>query len=466
MRPIIKKQRIAIFTPQGFLDGNSASGLITMQDMEVTKSSKVQMILVSLKKVVFFNKNGVTILLDTMIKLQKAMKATIGFCDVNRKQYEAFFSFFEGEIPFCIFKTLDVAMLFAGGLNAKEGSEENVLVYNEDSTQRSMQAIEIYDRGYNPVVVQTREEFNARAEEREKFVEIVDNTYLGFMGSRIAAKTRGNCVIYYLKGFLDGSVTEQFDVIYHQNSLKVGFQLFMFDATRVSSLNIHAANFFSKLSTAGAEYGALIAIVGLDMEKTPKAFIEELEDAGIMFFDNETDFFTDEIVQSMSGGGSAAKKERHKLTKPVVARLPVFVDAAMGTLQMMTNMMAVKEDMKIQLFAVKGKELMASSVAFYGDIEGMVTLVMPKSLVKRSCALLIGEESEDEEVLADALSELVNIVAGKSKTALQDAGVNINITLPRSYTSIEDLTAVLEGVQGVQVNFSFDDYPFTFYLSP
>ncbi|BBG64998.1 hypothetical protein NNO_0295 [Hydrogenimonas sp.] len=466
MRPVIKKQRIALFTPQGFLDGNSATGLITMQDMEVTKSSGVHMVLVSMKKVVFFNKNGVTILLDILTKLQKEMKATIGFCDYNRKQYEAFFNLFEGEIPFSLFKTLEIAMLFAGGRDSKGESEENVLIYNEDSTQRSMQAIEIYDRGYNPVVVQKRDDFNQKAQDREKFVEVIDITYLGFMGSRIAAKTRGNCVIYYLKGFLDGSVTEQFDVMYHRNCLKVGFQLFMFDATRVSSLNIHAANFFSRLSTAGAEYGALIAIVGLDMDKTPKAFVEELEDAGIMFFESETDFFADEIVKSMTGGGAAVKKERNRLTKPVVARLPVFVDAAMDTLQMMTNMIAVKEDMKIQPLVTAGKDLMASSVAFYGDIEGMVTLIMPKKLVQRSCMLLVGEESDDEEVLGDALSELVNIVAGKSKTMLQEADVNINITLPRSYTSIDDLTATLEGLQGVQVNFSFDQYPFTFYLSP
>jgi len=185
MRPVIKKQRIALFTPQGFLDGNSATGLITMQDMEVTKSSGVHMVLVSMKKVVFFNKNGVTILLDILTKLQKEMKATIGFCDYNRKQYEAFFNLFEGEIPFSLFKTLEIAMLFAGGRDSKGESEENVLIYNEDSTQRSMQAIEIYDRGYNPVVVQKWDDFNQKAQEREKFVEVIDITYLGFMGSKI-----------------------------------------------------------------------------------------------------------------------------------------------------------------------------------------------------------------------------------------------------------------------------------------
>ncbi|WP_201352481.1 chemotaxis protein CheX [Hydrogenimonas urashimensis] len=465
MRPTIKKQKIAYFSPQGFLDGNNASQLITMQDMQAVRVSNVSMVLVSLKKVVFFNKNGISIVLDALEKIQKELKVTIGFCDYTRKQYEAFFKFFEGDIGFSLFKTLDVAMLFAGVNEAQEG-DESVLIYNEDPTQRSMQAIEVFDKGYNPVVVQTLDDFTVRAEDKEKFVAIVERTYLGLMSNRIAAKTRGNCVIYYLKGFLDGSVTEQFDVIYHQNCLKVGFQLFMFDATRVSSLNIHAANFFSRLSTAGAEYGALIAIVGLDMEKTPKRFVEELEDAGIMFFENETDFFTDEVVQSMSGGGAAVKKERHKLTKPMVARLPVLVSATMDTLQMMTGMMALKEDMNIQPFKHKGKELMASSIAFFGDIEGMITLVMPRELVRKSCALLVGEESDDTVVLADALSELVNIVAGKSKTQLQEQGVNIDITLPRSYTSIDDLERTLEGVQGVQVNFSFEEYPFTFYLSP
>lgn len=465
MRPVIKKQKIAFFSPQGFLDGNNASQLITVQDMQALKSSNVSMVLVSMKKVIFFNKNGISIVLDALTKMHKEMKVIIGFCDYNRKQYDAFFKFFEGDVSFSLFKTLDIAMLFTGGNEAK-GEEESVLIYNDDATQRSMQAIEIFDRGYNPVVVQTLDDFTARAEDKEKFVEIVDRTYLGLMGNRIAAKTRGNCVIYYLKGFLDGSVTEQFDVMYHQNSLKVGFQLFMFDATRVSSLNIHAANFFSKLSTAGAEHGALIAIVGLDMERTPRAFVDELEDAGIMFFENETDFFTDEIVQSMSGGGAAVKKEKHKLTKPVVARLPVLVSSTMDTLQMMTSMMALKEDMKIQPFEPRGNDLMASSIAFYGDIEGMVTLVMPREMVQKSCTLLIGEESDDTNVLADALSELVNIVVGKSKTQLQEQGVNINITLPRSYVSIDDLHATLEGIHGVQVNFSFEDYPFTFYLSP
>jgi len=465
MRPVVKKQRIAIFTPQGFLDGNSAMQVITIQDIQVTMSLNVSMVLVSLKKVVFFNKNGITSLLDIMQKIDEEKNVIIGFCDYTEEQYKAFFKFFDRQVPCSLFKTVDVALVFAGGEEAKDN--ESVLIYHEDSTQRSLQAIEIYNRGYNPVIVQSKDEFLKKMEDRDKFKHIVHMTYLGLISSQIVARTKGNCVIYYLKGFLDGNIAEQFDIVYHQNCLKVGFQIFMFDATRVNSMNIHATNFFSKLSTAGAEYGALIAIVGLDMEKTPKRFIQELEDAGIMFFKNEEEFFADETVASMSDGGAKTiKKDKNRLSKALVSKLPTFVDATIETLQMMTNLTVTKNGMNIQPIKLEKDDLMASSIAFYGDIDGMVTLIMSKELVKNACVLLIGEESDDQEILDDTLGELVNIVAGKSKSILQNDGINITITLPRKYETIEGLKYTLGDTKGIQVDFSFDNYPFTFYLNP
>ena len=187
MRPIVKKQRIAIFTPQGFLDGNSAMQIITIQDMQATMNLNVSMVLVSLKKVIFFNKNGVASLLDIMQKMHKEKNVIIGFCDYTEEQYRAFFKFFEGQVPCSLFRTIDVALIFAGGEEAKEN--ENILVYHEDSTQRSLQAIEIYDRGYSPVVVQTKDEFLKRMEDKDKFKHIVCMTYLGLISNQIAART-------------------------------------------------------------------------------------------------------------------------------------------------------------------------------------------------------------------------------------------------------------------------------------
>ena len=37
------------------------------------------------------------------------------------------------------------------------------------------------------------------------------------------------------------------------------------------------------------------------------------------------------------------------------------------------------------------KDKIASSIGFYGDIDGMVILIFPKDIAKKACELLIGE---------------------------------------------------------------------------
>jgi len=315
-------------------------------------------------------------------------------------------------------------------------------------------------------VVHTLEAFHERAKEKDQFIALVEQTYLGMMTNTIAARLNEYSVIYYLKGFLDGSVMDQFDFTYHRNCLKIGFRCFMLDATRVSSLNIHAMNFFFKLLKMNAEYEALTAMIGLDIDKVPIRFIKELATAGMLFFKDEHEFMQSERSARCQSAVRRRESIQNRLTKSVVTRLPLLVAATMETLQIMIDKQAFKEEMKLQPFQPVGEELMAGSIAFYGDIEGVISLIMPKALVKQSCALLIGEDSDDEKILSHALSELLNIIAGKSKRLLKEEGVTIDITLPKSYLSVDDLCKLLHGVEGVQVNFSFDDYPFTFYLSP
>jgi len=466
MKPVIKKGKIAIFMPQGFLDSVNTAKVITVQDMQPLISNKFNMVLVSFKKIVYFNVNGIKMLVEILKKISKEAGATVGFCDYTELQYKAFLKAYEVQLPFSLFETMETALIYAGNLEAKEN--ENILIYNEDSTQKSMQAIEFFDKGYSPVVSQTKEDYLKKLEEKEKFIHATWLTYLGSVSNKIAAKTKKGSVIYYLKGYLDGEITEQFDIIYHQHCLKVGFKIFMFDATRVSSLNIHATNFISKLATSGAEYGALFGMVGLEKEKISKKFLQELEDAGILFFDTESEFFTSEDVKnSMTEVGGATKnKEKGKLTKQMVAKLPTLIDAAIDTICMMTNGIVEKKSAAIKPFDIESDDdIVASSIAFYGDIDGMITIAMTKSLAKRVCRLLIGEESDDLEILSDSLGELSNIIAGKSKSLLQKEEIDIMITLPRNYTNLDEVKLTLSGSQGVLVDFNFGESPFIFYLS-
>jgi len=460
----VVKNGVATFNPQGFLDGNSAASLLSVEDIHATLKLNVDMILVSLKRVIFFNRNGLDQFVKLFTKARQEKHVVVGFCDYDEKKYNAIRRFYEKEMIFSLFKSYKIAELFSNSFNNRN---KTVLVYSEDKSQRSAMAIELHDRGHNPVVAQTLEDFLEKKKNEKAYDVIIENSYLGDMGQQVAARVTSNAVIYTLSGFLDNEIASKFNLEYHNNSLNVGFRLFIFDAYKVVSMNVHALNFFAKLASAAAEYNATLCFVGFSFDKTPKQFKEELEDAGIMFFDSMEDILGNkELLADLGATSAATMKRKRTLTKQVVSKLPYFVDAIVDTLEMMTNSKAKKEQAKVEkIILTQSGDLVASSIGFYGDIDGMIVLVFPKNIAKKACELLIGEETDDEELILDSLAELVNIVGGKLKTMLADEKVSVNITLPRTYDDIDDVLEVIGDRKGVQVDLRFGGDHFTFFLT-
>ena len=465
MRAVVKN-RIGVFTPQGFLDGTTAPALLTLDDFKATEALNVDMILVSLQKIVFFNKNG----LDVFVKLFKAMHkksgTIVGFCDYDEKKYASFRKFYPTDLDFSLFRTQKIASLFT--TNMKESKDnKSVLIWNEDPSQRSALAIELFDRGHEPIVCQSQREFVEKRDQKDLYKAIIYNSFLGTLGSKVGARVTGNAVIYNISGFLDDDITSKFDSTYHMHSLNVGFTLFIFDAYKVISMNMHGVNFFSKLASAGAEFGANICIVGMTFEKTPLKFKEELEDAGLIFFENMDDILKDkELLKELGGSGGTSNTSKRALNKVLVNELPRFINATVNTMEMMTNAKAEKQEVKVQNLAIKGTEArLASSIGFYGDIDGLVVLIFPLVIAKKACSLLLGEETDDMDDILDTLGEFVNIIAGRVKALLSEQSVNVSITLPRTYESVEDLLHVVNNRKGVQVDLGFENDNFTFFLT-
>ena len=463
MRAVIR-DGIGVFHPQGFLDGTSASALLSIEDIDATLKSNASMILVSLKKVIFFNRNGLDSFVKMFHKVRNQNHIIVGFCDYDKKKYDAFKKFYDDDLSFSLFKTQEIASLFADGLKEKN---KNVLLYSEDKSQRAALAIELHDSGHNPVVAQTKEEFLQKAAVENAYDVIIDDTYLGQMGQKVATRVTGNAVIYTVSSFLDAEIGNTFNIAYHNNSLNVGFRLFIFDAYKVVSMNIHALNFFSKLASSSAEYNATVCFVGMSFDKTPLTFKETLEDAGIMFFDKMDDILQNkELLEELGAGSAASGKNKRALNKVLVTELPNFIDATVATIEMMTNSKAVKDAAKVDKIEITEKDnKIASSIGFYGDIDGMVMLVFPLGIAKKACELLIGQSTEDKEMILDTLAELVNIVGGKVKTLLADEDIRVDITLPRTYRDVDGLLEVAQGKKGVQVDLSFDNDKFLFFLT-
>ena len=464
MRAVVKNG-VGIFSPQGFLDGSSGNSFLSIEDIDATSKLNADMVLVSLKKVIFFNRNGLDSFVKMFNKVRSSKHITVGFCDYDYKKFTAIGKFYKNELNFSLFKSQEVALLFSSSF---KNQSKNVLMYNSDKSQSAAMAIELHDNGHNPVIAQTQEEFNEKSRNKDAYDAIIEDTYLGQMGQSVATRVTGNAIIYTVSSFLDAEIGNTFNIAYHTNSLNVGFRLFIFDSYKVVSMNVHALNFFSKLASSGAEYNATICFVGLTFEKIPTAFKETLEDSGIMFFDQMDDILKNkELLDELGASSASGVANKRVLNKSIVTELPNFIEAAVNTIEMMTNSQAVKDAAKVNSIMIKGEleTKIASSIGFYGDIDGMVILVFPIDIAKKACELLIGEATEDVEMILDTLAELVNIVGGKIKSLLFEQGINVNITLPRTYQNVNSLLDVVGDKKGVQVDLSFDNDKFLFFLT-
>lgn len=455
---------IAVFHPQGFLDGNSSESLLSIEDIHATENLKVDMVLVSLKKVIFFNRNGLDSFVKMFFKVRAKNHATVGFCDLDKKKFDAISKFYEKDLNFSLFKSKEVASLFAASF---KNQQKNVLLYSEDRSQRAAMAIELHDNGYNPIIAQSESEFKEKCQAQNAYDIIITDTYLGQMGQKVATRVTGNAIIYTVSSFLDAEIGNSFNIAYHNNSLNVGFRLFIFDAYKVVSMNVHALNFFSKLASSAAEYNATICFVGLSFEKTPESFKETLEDAGMMFFEQMDDILQNkELLQELGASSATTIKNKRIINKVIVTELPRFIDATVSTIEMMTNAKALKDAANVNSITINNQEdKIASSIGFYGDIDGMVILVFPKEIAKKACELLIVEQTDDIELILDSLAELVNILGGKIKTLLSDQHISVDITLPRTYPNVESLLEITADRKGVQVDLSFDNDKFLFFLT-
>ncbi|WP_310439494.1 chemotaxis protein CheX [Sulfuricurvum sp.] len=463
MRPTVKG-RIAVFHPQGFLDGNNAPSFLTIDDIKATEALNIDMLLVSLKKVIFFNKNGLDVFIRLLLNIRSHKHVSVGLCDYDSAKFKTINTFYGSNLNFSLFRTEKIAELF---VPSNKNDSRTVLLYNEEPSQRSAMAIELFDYGHNPVIAQSKKEFEEKKQSPDLYYAIIEDTYLGLFGQKIATRVTGNAIIYTIANFLDAEIGNTFNIAYHNNSLNVGFRLFIFDAYKVVSMNVHALNFFTKLASSAAEYNASICFVGLTFEKTPITFKHDLEDAGIMFFDQMEDILKNkELLQELGGSSAASSKQVRSLTKALINELPGFIDATVSTIAMMTNAQAIKESMKIQPLEIHNTaDQYASSIGFYGDLDGMIILVFPKDIAKKACELLIGEGIEDEESILDSLAEFVNIIGGRAKALLGEKKNRVDITLPRTYMDVNSLMEMAQNKKGVQVDLSFEGSHFIFFLT-
>ena len=458
------KNKVAVFRPKGFIDASNASSLITLGDTFALEKSDINMVLISLKKVAYFNKNGLNIFINLLDNLRKKKKnINIGFCDVTVEQYHLILKFFSDNMNFCVFKTLEIAYLFANDNN--DHTNRDILIWDSDTSQSSLLAIELFNRGYNPVVATSEDDFNLKKKLSSDFYSIVEHTQLALLDKYILARVKGNSVIYTLTGFLDVSVKESFDLSYFKNCLSVGFTLFIFEASKVISINAHVVAFLLELLKIAFKYGANIAVVGLNFKKIPVKFKDNLEEEGLLLFSSLDELYSSKDLLDSLSKKPASSSSKVGINKVLASQLAVFVNATVITLEAMTGDSALKKSVKVQALEIlEPEKKVASAIGLHGTLNGMIMLIFSKEIAKEACKLLLGEEDLNEEIVFDALGEFVNIIGGKVKMDLKNNNHKVQITLPRTFYNVKELQEICLDAKGIQVDLSFGQDSFSLFL--
>ncbi len=461
MRPVIKKNS-AIFYPQGFIDGLNASSIIEPADIGFTISRKPKAVFVSLKKVIFFNKKGLSILLLAIKSIQDKIHCVIGFCEYDKKKYETILSMFEKELDFSLFENLKVLSLF---FDEKVDNEQKILIYNDDAEQKNQLAIELYEVGYKPYVAKDTVEFLEKKDEYTKYGIVVNLSYIANADPKIDVYIKQNIIFYNLKNFIDSTMVKKFDINYHNNLLRVGFKVFVFDITKVSSMNIHGVNFLAKLSTAGAEYGTTFCMVGVDNRKLSDRLKNDLEDSGILLYENMEKFDEDEEIKKEALSGGRTPKRSTKLTKDIIAHINTFVDTSIHITQMLSQKKGNKINVVVDKISIKDDaEYFVALFGIYGAINAMLTMVFSKNLLLETCKIFINDKNSKDEIY-DGLVEYANIVSSKIKSNFKLYKIDVETTLPRAFRDNKQVLEFFGDRKGVSVELDFDGEKLKLFLS-
>ena len=452
MRPVIKKST-AIFHPQGFLDGLNASVIIEPSDTSFTVSKKPKAVFVSLKKVIFFNKKGLSILLDNLKIIQDKIHCNIGFCEFDKKKYETILSMFDESLDFSLFENLKVMSLF---FDESSDSEQKILVYNDNSDQKNQLAIELYEMGYKPYVAKDYADFKEKEDEYTKYGIVVRYSYIANAEHNVNVHIKHNTVFYNLNDFIDSTIANKFDLVYHNNLLRVGFKLFVFDVTNVSSMNIHGVNFLAKLSTAGAEYGTTFCMVGVDDKKLSLPLKNDLEDAGILLYKTMEEFMGEEEIQKEALSGGKVPQKSKKLTKNIISNINTFVDTTMHITQMLSQRKGHKKSVKVdKLVLDNDKDFYIAIFGVYKELNALFAMIFQKDLLVDTCKIFLNDNPKKED-FDDALAEFANIVASKIKSNFKLYKKDIEVTLPRVFKDKKDALEFFDDRKGVLITLDFD----------
>lgn len=432
MLPTLKDD-IAVFYPSGFLDGELSQTIILKEDMEFLLEKKPQSVLISFKKIVFFNKKGLNDIINLLELIKSKLSANIAICDYNEKMYQGFFSMSDKTMNFSLFENEKIAMIFFSKTIQKD---EKILVYSKMHNQKNKMALILCEKGYSVRIADDWDEFERL---KADFTCLIRMSHIVSSNKDLKITIQEGAVIYRLSGYMDSTFQNKFDMKNYENMLKVGFKYFIFDGAEISSFNVYGTAFLAMLSVFSAEFGVVIAICNI--KNITKQLKNELEDAGILVYDTLKDVFEDETT--ISGGAGIDGIENTNITKNLIEILPQIVSVVSSSISLMSGEKIQRKQTILTAFDTSEiKNHIGAYIAFYGDLDGKILLCIDEKNAQKICRVLLNQKTAClKNDISNAFAEFMNIIGDKIMTNFAQNNQKIEVTMSRSICNVGEFHA-------------------------
>lgn len=459
IKPVLKDD-IAIYYPEKSLkyEGRKEIEKIFEGSVTTIKGLNVKAAIISFSSITELDDGGITALAKALQKLNDSHEIVTAAIDYKSSDFVLIKEIFaKYSIP--LFQTFEAAKLF---LNQQKLQHiKNILIYEKDDLLRELISGELSTKGYTIKLINSAEEFEKLSKIKSAGTIFITDTFYDASQNFIQIKPYKGAITYLLPEKVDKRIESYFHLQAHNQKVKDGYKLFIFDCLKVKNINPHGLEYITSLSMQSAKLGIKVAIANLADPLIQNAMKDKMTKAGVLFGTT-----LDVLLSNPSIKPLIKSQEQGGLTKKLISSLPIFINAAVATFESLTGGSAIKKSHKIDALKIEAKEtLVAAELSFDGEISGHLVLIFNESIAKEVAMSLLGDDQCSFEELLDVVKEFSNIITGKAKALLAEQDISTTLSTPKTFKSTAELSKFVGDKKGIDIDMELNGHPVRLFLT-
>lgn len=444
------RDSMALFEPGVNITMANAKKISEVLNINIPKLKSInsKALLFSLQGVDEFDLSGRGVLINSLKNLQNVAGISVGIIDYPEEWFEDLKDALKNS-SISLFKNFEIAYLLLSPKKSVKYSR--VYLYESDDTLRELFASELRSKGFKVEEIRDKSEFLKKSKNCSSDSIFISHTVYDTTQDFIPIRIEDGVVTYLMPQKIE-SLSKNFNLETHQRRVKDGYRLFLFDFSQTQVISPNSFEYLISLSLNGIKHNSKLLFCGLLNKFCTPIMLSKFQKSSIAIYEDKKSALKDRKIEGLKN-----KKEPSGLTKKLISSLPLFVNAALETFQSLTGFQAQKRAHKISSCSLEShKEIVASSLAFSGEISGSLMLIFSQDIAKKISKALIGEEIDDIDELQDSVGEFVNIISGRVKALLAEHDYHITIKIPKLFSSKKSVSDFLENRNGVQIELLID----------